>query len=402
MRVRDDRDQLVRVTGRLAAYLEIPYRHDAEGFSVDRAFVTFLLALRLHVDRLVLIGRVRDGRAEYPIPSDVEVHALPDYPTLKHLGSVVRSVPQTLISLDRAVREADHVLSIGPHPMSLPAALFALARGKNLALMVRQDYPSYIRHRLPSARWLPAVWLARVLEAIFRALSRRVPTIVVGDALARAYHRAPRLLDLAVSLVPQEHVATHRVRDLDDGSVALLSVGRLEPEKAPQLLLEMMALLEDRHGPERFSLTVVGTGVVEEQLWKEARRLRSRVIFVGYVPHGEALFRLYRESDVLVHTALTEGVPQVLIEGQVVGIPIVATDVGGVRAAVAGGRAALLVSPRDPQALADGVQTIVGDPELREQLVAEGLDNAGALTIERQVDEMVTFLAACWQSRGAL
>ena len=398
MSVRDDRDQLVHVTGRLAAYLEIPYRRDADGYSVDRAFVQFLLGLRRHVDRLVLIGRVRDGRAAYPIQPDVEVHALPDYPTLKHLGSVVRSVPQTLISLGQAVRRADHVLAIGPHPMSLPTALFALARGKNLALMVRQDYPSYIRHRLPSTRWLPAVWLAHLLDAVFRALSRRVPTIVVGGSLAHAYRRAPRLLDLAVSLVPQEQVATHRVRDLDDGSVALLSVGRLEPEKAPHLLIEMMALLEDRHGSQRFSLTVVGTGAAEARLREDARRLRSAVVFSGYVAHGEELFRLYRESDILVHTALTEGVPQVLIEGQAIGIPIVATDVGGVRTAVADGRAALLVAPRDPVALAEGVETIVGDPAHREQLVTEGLDNAGALTIERQVEQMATFLAGCWKS----
>lgn len=393
-----DRDQRTRVRGRLTAYLEIAYRYDAAGFSTDRAFVQFLVALRLHVDRLVLVGRVREGRAAYPIPASVEMHPLPDYPTLKHIGSVLRAVPRTFGELGRATSEADHVLSIGPHPMSLPAALLALARRRNLALMVRQDYPTYIRHRLPSSRWLPAVGLAHVFEATFRALARRVPTIVVGEALAHAYRRAPRLLNLTISLVPEQQVGTHRMRQLGEGQIALLSVGRLEPEKAPELLLEMMKLLEDRHGHERFSLTMAGTGELDAQLRETAKQLRSQVVFAGYVTHGEDLFRMYRESDVLVHTALTEGVPQVLIEGQAIGIPIVATDVGGVRKAVADGRAALLVPPRDSVALAEAVEDVVADQERRKLIVQAGLENAGPLTIERQVELMARFLERCWRS----
>jgi glycosyltransferase involved in cell wall biosynthesis len=389
------------MAGRLAAYLEIAYRRDERGHSVDRAFVQFLVALRAHVDQLTLVGRVRHGRAAYAIPADVDVHALPDYPTLKHLLPVLRALPRSLRALDRATSRSDRMLAIGPHPLSLPAALLALARRKDLALMVRQDYPSYIRHRLPSARWLPAVWLAGLFERIFRRLARRVPTIVVGDALAHAYRRAPRLLNLTISLVPEREVATHRSEDLSGRPVRLLSVGRLEPEKAPHLLVDLMQLLEERHGPDRFSLTVVGTGHEEDRLRLAAERFGERVTFVGYVTHGEELFRLYRESDILVHTALTEGVPQVLVEGQAIGIPIVATDVGGVRSAVAGGGAAILVPPSDAPALAAAVESIVRDSALREQLVATGLENAGSVTIERQVALLAAFLEESWRPSGA-
>jgi glycosyltransferase involved in cell wall biosynthesis len=389
------------VAGRLAAYLEIPYRRDARGFSVDRAFVQFLVALRPHVDELTLVGRVREGRAAYAIPPDVKVHPLPDYPTLKHLAAVVLALPRSLRALDRAVRAADRVLSIGPHPFSLPAALLALARGKDLALMVRQDYPSYIRHRLPSGRWLPAVWLAGTLELVFRLIARRVPTVVVGDALADVYRRAPRLLNLTISLVPAREVGTHRSEELSGRPVRLLSVGRLEPEKAPHLLVELMQLLEERHGPDRFALTVVGTGQEEESVRRAAARFGERIVFAGYVRHGDELFRLYRESDVLVHTALTEGVPQVLIEGQAVGIPIVATDVGGVGRAVGDGTGALLVRPNDAAALADAVERVAADGALRERLVAAGLENAGAVTIERQVEALAAFLGASWKRSAA-
>lgn len=383
------------LAGSLAVYLEVAYRRDDGGYSADRAFVQFVLAWKASVERLALIGRARAGRSAYPIPEDVRVLELPDYPTLKHLGAVLRALPRTLAALDRAVRASDRVVAIGPHPSSLPVALLTLLRRRPLALMVRQDYPTYIRHRLPSGRWLPAVGLAHALDGCFRLLARRVPTVVVGAELARRYRRSRRLLDLTVSLVPERVVGTH-AGGPPDGPVQLLSVGRLDPEKAPHLLLEMFALLERRHGAGRFALTIVGTGELEQTLREQAAALASPVAFAGYVAHGDALFRLYRDSDVLVHTALTEGVPQVLIEAGAVGVPIVATDVGGVRNAVADGTAAVLVPPGDATALADAVDALLGDEGLRRAAVEAGLRTSGRLTLERQVGELVRFLRDAW------
>src|SRR4051812_38525204 len=110
---------------RVAVYLEIPYRRDTDGYSADRAFLLFLLALERHVGRLELIGRVdpRPGRAPYAIPGSVVVHPLPHYPSVKDVGALVRALPRTLVALWRALRDVDVVVAIGPHPSSIPAAL---------------------------------------------------------------------------------------------------------------------------------------------------------------------------------------------------------------------------------------------------------------------------------------
>ena len=71
----------------------------------------------------------------------------------------------------------------------------------------------------------------------------------------------------------------------------------------------------------------------------------------GFIPYGDELLGHYREAHAFVHVALTEGVPQVLYEAMGSGLPIVATDVGGISAALAGGERGLLVPPRNPGAL---------------------------------------------------
>src|SRR5919106_203472 len=165
----------------VAVYLELAFRQDEQGYSADRAFVRFLLALRSHVERLVLMGRVdpEPGRAPYAIPDDVDFAPLPHYPSLHHVAGVVRAVPATRRAVRRAIADVDVVWAIGPHPMSIPVARIALGNGKRVVLGVRQHFPDYVRHRLPSARWKPALAAAHVLESAFRRLSRRVPVIAV-------------------------------------------------------------------------------------------------------------------------------------------------------------------------------------------------------------------------------
>jgi glycosyltransferase involved in cell wall biosynthesis len=137
----------------------------------------------------------------------------------------------------------------------------------------------------------------------------------------------------------------------------------------------------------------VGAGELRDDLEALAHTIApGQVSFVGYVPHGEPLFDLYREHDVLVHAAKTEGVPQVVVEAQFVGLPVVATDVGGVRGAVADGKSALLVPPGSAEALADAVDAITADDELRARLVDRGLDGTSGVTLQRQADRLAGFI----------
>lgn len=383
---------------RLGIYFEIPFRRDEGGFSTHVPFIRFVLALRPHFDGLVLIGRVdpKPGREHYAVPDDVEVAALPHYASLKDTGGILSTLPATLRAIWDALGRVDAVWVIGPVPTSIPVAVLGLARKKRLVLGVRRDLPRYVRHRLGGRRWAPSLGAAYVLEALSRLLARRVPTVAVGADLVRLYSKgkAP-VLELAVSLVSEADI-----RDLSAGThnrdvghpIDLLSVGRLDPEKAPEMLLEALALLEKRT-PGRYRLTIVGDGQLENELKAGAERFGDAVRFCGHVPNGPKLFELYRASDIFVHVARTEGLPQVLTEAQAAGLPIVATDVGGVRAGLGGGDEALLVGPSDPEALAAAIARLASDGELRAVFRKRGFARARALTLERQAARVAAFIS---------
>ncbi len=178
------------------------------------------------------------------------------------------------------------------------------------------------------------------------------------------------------------------------GPVELLAVGRIDLEKNPLLLVEALARLQ-RERSDRYVLRLVGRGPLEDAVRRHAHRLGvdRRIVFGGYVPFGPALLQLYRRAHILVHVSLTEGVPQVLIESLACGTPVVATDVGGVRTALDAGRAGLLVPPSDVQGLVDAVNRLVDDGDLRDRLVARGLEIARAATLEAEADRVARFIA---------
>ena len=170
----------------------------------------------------------------------------------------------------------------------------------------------------------------------------------------------------------------------------MLSVGRLDAEKNPLLLADVLARLHARN--PRWRLVVCGDGPLKSDL--EARLgelgVRERAELAGYVPVEEGLLDLYRSSHLLLHCSWTEGVPQVLYEAFAQRLPVVATDVGGVRDAADG--AVLLVPPGDADAAATALETLAADESLRDQLVEVGVARAREQSLEAGIDRVATFL----------
>ena len=289
------------------------------------------------------------------------------------------------------------MLIFGPHPISLLFARAARRSGTPVFLGVRQDLPKYIGGRLPGRAWRWAVPVSVGLDRAFRRVARRAPTVAVGAELARNYSggNAP-VLETGLSLIEAADVvspeeATGRSWD---GELCLLSVGRLDPEKNPLLLADVLAGLRSRD--PRWRLTVVGNGPLEQALRTHARELGlgDALELAGYVPLGDELWERYRSAHAFLHVSYTEGLPQVLYEAQAAGLPIVATDVGGVRAALGDGDRGLLVPPADAGAAVEALERLATDPDLRRRLVEAGLKHAAQETMEAQHDRLLAFLRA--------
>lgn len=374
---------------RLGVFADLSYRQDADGLSTDRAFVRFVTGLHSRVDELVLFGRLspEPARAANPVPPEVRFVPLPYYPKVSNLPALGRALAAAPRIFDRELDHLDAVWLFGPHPLSLIFAAQARRRGKHVFLGVRQEMAQYIGNRLPSRAWAWTLPVAHGLERAYRRLARRAPTVVVGEELGRAYGRGGGpLLATGFSLIqPDEIVAPETALAKDwSADVRLLSVGRLDPEKNPLLLADIVDLL-----PPRFTLDVIGVGPLEDQL---RARAGDRIRLHGYVAHPE-LGERYRAAHAFLHVSLTEGLPQVLFEAAAAGIPVVATDVGGVADAVGHGDRALLVPPRDARAAAAAIERLAADDDLRHTLVERGLANVANETMDAQLDRIAAFFA---------
>src|SRR3954466_12396609 len=249
---------------RLAAYTDYVYKQRDGQVYAQRAFALFLARLGREVDSLVIPGRLdpSPGESYYPLPDDVEVVPLPHYASLAQPFSALPAMARSLGTFWRLLGRVDAVWLLGPFPLSFVFVALAVMRRRRIFLGVRQDWPTYVRSRHPHSKPLQAI--ARLMESGWRALARRYPVVVVGPELARNYAKARAVLPITVSMVDEEQIAPPRT---GTPGHTVLSVGRLETEKTPLLLADILAGLHARD--PRWRLVVAGEGPLREEL--EAR-----------------------------------------------------------------------------------------------------------------------------------
>ena len=383
---------------RLGIYSDLVYRSDGETFSTDRSFIRFITALTAHTEELVLFGRLDPvpGRADYPLPKKgIRFVAFPHYRSVFAVGRMIAATPRSCRIFARELKRLDCVWVFGPAPLAVLLARIARRRRVPLFLGVRQDYPRYVDSRLPSRLWIWASGVARVLDFAFRRLARRCPTVTVGEELARRYDcgNAP-VLSIGLSLIRPDDILSveESLARPWQGELRVLSVGRIDPEKNPLLLLDVIEMLHHRN--PRWRLAIVGDGPLAGELADQVRErgLSEVVELVGEVPNGPELWQQFRSSQVFLHVSLTEGLPQVLFEAEAAGLPIVATDVGGVASALGEGERGLLIPPRDAEAASNALERLEADEELRRRLITAGLTHVSEETLDAQLKRVASFL----------
>lgn len=208
----------------------------------------------------------------------------------------------------------------------------------------------------------PGYWVTRRASRLrSRALLRRAAGVVClwsgsAHALCELHGLDPRRLHVIPNAVPAERITCadreRRARarqelGLAPGRTVTTYLGSFTPEKDVASAVLAVAMLE---GVE---LLLAGAGPLEPELRAlAASHLGERARFLGSVPNPSSVLAA---SDVLVLPSRTEGMPGVLIEAGLSGIPAVATDVGGVSEIVVDGVTGHLVPAGEPAALRDGI-----------------------------------------------
>jgi glycosyltransferase involved in cell wall biosynthesis len=200
------------------------------------------------------------------------------------------------------------------------------------------------------------------------ALRHGSGTLAVSRALGEAIVRLG--IDPATVAVIPNGVDLEFVREAgrtqDEGPVSrtgatVLYCGRLSEEKDPMGLVEAARLLFAKRADAR--LVLVGDGALRTKVEESAAawNIADRITLVGEVRH-EQVFQHMRRADVLCLPSLTEGYPNVLLEALACGIPVVATDVGGVREIITGPDLGIVVPPGRPEDLARALDDALSRP----------------------------------------
>ncbi len=214
------------------------------------------------------------------------------------------------------------------------------------------------------------------------------------DLRARALERGcPE--GMPVVVIPPA-VDTHRFTPGARGGgtgapLRLLSVARLTWQKGHEHLLLAVRDLLDRGVP--VELLLAGDGPARSAVVHAVEQLdlTRHVTFLGATP-PERVPDLLRSADVFVHAAVTEGFCNAVLEAQACGLPVVATDAGGLPENVVHEVTGILVPRRDPRAFAGAVERLAADPAFRARLGAAGAARArGESGLEAQAAQW-----ECW------
>jgi glycosyltransferase involved in cell wall biosynthesis len=155
----------------------------------------------------------------------------------------------------------------------------------------------------------------------------------------------------------------------------LLFVGRLSIQKNIPLLIKSFKRVVN-NGIDNISLSIVGNGEEKDRIIDIIRRekLEGKIVMHGAL-RGRKLHQMYKDSDIFILTSRAESFGIVLLEAMASGLPIIASNIPGIRNVVENGKTGLLVSPTEEN-FAKAIELLTSDSGLKTKLIMNGLNES--------------------------
>ena len=283
-------------------------------------------------------------------------------------GSITRiTISLRLASSIKAVLEREKFDIIHLHEPFMPMLCTAVLRFSNTA-NVGTFHAFDGRPGYDFGRPISTIMLKKRLRKLHGKIAVSKPAMEFASKYVPGYY------DIIPNGVDLEHFSPD-VPALDrfcDGKINILFVGRLEKRKGLGYLLKAYQRIKAEIADSR--LIVVGPGVrLRRKYEKQVRRSGLEdVIFTGHVDYDE-LPRYYQTADIFCAPATgSESFGIVLLEAMALGKPIIASDIGGYASVISHGVDGLLVPPKDDNALAQALLSLMADERMRQQMGAMG------------------------------
>ena len=280
----------------------------------------------------------------------------------------------------------DVVVIRHPSPMVSVAARAARRQGKPLVMMVMSNVAMTDRV-LGNSGMVAKLYLglAKLMVAQEVSCAKKAKRVYAYSKLLAHRHRYCRgRVTLMQDPMLSEKDFFERVDTCQSDEVRLLRVSWIQPLKGLEYLLEAQAMLLNQG--YRVRLEIVGrerTANHQRKLEEQSQVLgiHKSVKFSGWIPY-DRIHEAYARSDIQVISSLTEGTPRCIAEGAARGLPLVSTKAGGCADVLTHEVNALLVEPADPRAMAEAIERLIKDGEMRREIIKNGYAYAREATFE--------------------
>ena len=194
----------------------------------------------------------------------------------------------------------------------------------------------------------------------------------------------PNGIDLEEFNIPYSKEECRDMLKLDREKNIILFVGSLHPLKGPHILLKAIPKIIKENRDTLF--VFVGGGDIDRyKELSEELGIRKYVKFTGYVNENKPFY--YKASDIFVLSSFLECLPLVILEAMACGVPVVASDIGGIPDIVENGKNGLLIPSGNSDALADAIIYLLENEDIIKKMGWNGREKAGEYSWSRIAEE---------------
>jgi len=342
-----------------------------ESYYVKAAVARYLNELATYFPQVSFIGVKNSGARQYTTKLDSEIIKPIPY-TIKTLLFIFIGL---FIKMLRSSKKNTAVLLYTPQMPLLPIMPFLRLLSSRFIVYVAGDWIEIAEElKLRRKGWRVPMDNASVTFPLRWADA----VLVRGAKLLKQVKRYNSRVIESLPIVPWDSSQVERSDSCKGNHINLLYVGKLLKGKGLTVILDSMKIICSRKAEQfhKIKLNVVGSGADDEELRRYAEDLNLTNItdFKGYIDNPEILSEIYCSADIFIMSSIdSEGLPRVIEEAQLHGLPVIATNNGGVPLLYENRENILLVPRQDAAALADAISEIVENVVLRQKLIRNGL-----------------------------
>ena len=384
---------------KLAFYYHIPVAAKEGGLFLPGYIGVFVDELARNIDKLYLVMHEAKGReyeeADYQLEcSNITfVNLGPKTPSWQRSLSPGKILKEKM----REIKGCDAFLVRSPSPLA--PYFHKYIKNPKLFFLIVGDYAEGAKQI--GTKGLKNKLLYMYFHHNDKKFRKRLPKtdiFVNSPELFEKYKNKSKSIELVKTTTLREEDFYKKPSIAFQDPIRLLFTGRIEPAKGLIELLEAGKRLID--DGKNIQIDIVGwennpQKPFEKKLITYAKLLgiSNNITFHGKKKLGPDLNQYYRNSDIYVLPSYHEGFPRTIWEAMANSLPVIATKVGGISFFLKSKKHAILIEPKNSNAIAKAIELLINDDNLREKIISNGYDLSKSNSLKMQTKKLANLIS---------